>query len=395
MRTVLTVSLAVALLASLPVPARAIPAWARKYNMNCSGCHYPAPPRLNAQGLRFRWAGYRMPDEMGEPVNVSQLANYISANGRVAWTYEKTAGAPTTGNGVALDGVALWYAGALGRSYSAFVEWEREAADNLGVIVQVGGVWGHEQSYGGFRVGQMHALFEAGIAGFDRTVGLSDPLPVGPVTAGVPFNFGEHQLGAEGFYVIGRDRLSVMVLNGVTAQGEMAESDRTQKDFVLTNQLLLDRHGSGVYAAVYGGTVIGLDPAAAAAASHFVRVAVSASKVFGNVEVLGGLVYGRDSDLPTGAGLPFPTARINGTGYWVSGQYALGGNGGALFGRYEFVDPNRDVAADGVRRYVFGGVLPLTLPQYLRATAEVSRDQPQASGQPATTRAAAGFTLTF
>ncbi|MGE5760566.1 MAG: hypothetical protein ACM37V_09455, partial [Gemmatimonadota bacterium] len=40
----------------------AIPAWARKYNVNCSHCHYPAPPRLNATGLRFRWAGYRMPD---------------------------------------------------------------------------------------------------------------------------------------------------------------------------------------------------------------------------------------------------------------------------------------------------------------------------------------------
>ncbi len=38
-----------------------IPAWARKYNMNCSGCHYPAPPRLNATGQRFKWAGYRMP----------------------------------------------------------------------------------------------------------------------------------------------------------------------------------------------------------------------------------------------------------------------------------------------------------------------------------------------
>lgn len=32
----------------------AIPAWARKYNMNCSGCHYPVVPRLNETGIRFR-----------------------------------------------------------------------------------------------------------------------------------------------------------------------------------------------------------------------------------------------------------------------------------------------------------------------------------------------------
>ena len=41
--------------------ASALPAWARRYNVNCSHCHAPAVPRLNATGIRFRWAGYRMP----------------------------------------------------------------------------------------------------------------------------------------------------------------------------------------------------------------------------------------------------------------------------------------------------------------------------------------------
>ena len=49
-----------------------IPAWARKYNMNCSGCHYPAPPRLNATGMRFKWAGYRMEDDFNETVSVEK-----------------------------------------------------------------------------------------------------------------------------------------------------------------------------------------------------------------------------------------------------------------------------------------------------------------------------------
>ena len=34
----------------LPQSLPAIPAWARRYNMNCSGCHYPAVPRLNEIG---------------------------------------------------------------------------------------------------------------------------------------------------------------------------------------------------------------------------------------------------------------------------------------------------------------------------------------------------------
>src|SRR5713101_5771652 len=59
-----------------------IPAWARKYNMNCSGCHYPAAPRLNANGMRFKWAGYRMPDEFDESQSVEKVQNYLSVRGR-------------------------------------------------------------------------------------------------------------------------------------------------------------------------------------------------------------------------------------------------------------------------------------------------------------------------
>jgi len=394
MRILTTVTAAGLLLASVAGQARAIPAWARKYNMNCDGCHYPAPPRLNAQGLRFRWAGYRMPDDFNEQADVQRVANYIAANGTAVWEYQKTSGSPTDANGLSLDNLTLWYAGPFGRNFSGFFELEREAPDELGAIAQVEGVWGRPQAYGGARVGQMHVLFEGGVAGFDRPVSISTPLAVDPVTAGIPFSMAEHQLGVEGFYVTGSNRVSAMMLNGIENTGEPAGSDHTQKDFAVSDQLLLDSHGSAVYALVYRGTVVGLDPAAATNQSHFVRVAVSASKVVSNVELLGGFVYGRDSDLPTGPGL-FAADHINGAGYWFSGQYALGGNGGAVYGRYEFVDPDRDVADNGMTRFVVGGILPLTLPQYLRVTAEVGRIQPQGSGAPATMQGGVAVNLTF
>src|SRR6266508_3259891 len=71
-----------------------IPAWARKYSMNCSGCHYPAVPRLNATGLKFRWAGYRTPEEIGEKANVGKVDNYLAAGLETEFAYEKTEGAP-------------------------------------------------------------------------------------------------------------------------------------------------------------------------------------------------------------------------------------------------------------------------------------------------------------
>ena len=53
--------------------SKVIPAWARRYNANCSMCHSPAVPRLNARGIQFKWAGYRLPEEIGEKAEVTRL----------------------------------------------------------------------------------------------------------------------------------------------------------------------------------------------------------------------------------------------------------------------------------------------------------------------------------
>ena len=50
-------------LALLPSSAFAIPAWSRKYDVPCSMCHYPTPPRLNIVGHEFRRAQFRMPED--------------------------------------------------------------------------------------------------------------------------------------------------------------------------------------------------------------------------------------------------------------------------------------------------------------------------------------------
>ena len=62
MRRFLMIGATVLGIAGVASDAHAIPAWARKYNMNCSGCHYPVVPQLNGDGLAFKWAGYRRPE---------------------------------------------------------------------------------------------------------------------------------------------------------------------------------------------------------------------------------------------------------------------------------------------------------------------------------------------
>lgn len=117
-----------------------------------------------------------------------------------------------------------------------------------GLAAQVSALWGREQSYGGIRLGQMHYLAEWGVAGFDRVIGINAPLRIdGPITASVPFAFGEHQLGAEAFFVHGANRLSAQMLNGVNREGMGSAADQdTRKDFLVTDQILIDSAGSGI-----------------------------------------------------------------------------------------------------------------------------------------------------
>src|SRR5205809_6483306 len=61
--------LVLAALASLAVPpaARALPAFARRFNLACGACHI-AVPRLNAFGEEFHMNGFKPPGTMWAPL---------------------------------------------------------------------------------------------------------------------------------------------------------------------------------------------------------------------------------------------------------------------------------------------------------------------------------------
>src|SRR6266542_785907 len=57
----------------------AMPNFARKYNLDCTTCH-TIIPRLNEKGYKFRAAGFRMPEEIGQPQEKNfELGDYFSA----------------------------------------------------------------------------------------------------------------------------------------------------------------------------------------------------------------------------------------------------------------------------------------------------------------------------
>lgn len=366
-----------------------IPAWARKYNMNCNVCHYPAAPHLNQVGIMFKWRGFRMPGEMGKSQEVDQVSNYVAMRGRLRYQFNKTSGAPASQSSFKLNDATLFYGGPFGKNYYAWFEFEREG-DELGVNTYVGSLWGKENSFGGFRAGNFHVLKSGGVAGLDRPVGINQPMPLGLTTSTVPFAFPAEELGLEGFYVLGRNRLSAQVLNGVGPDGEPHDPDTdTRKDLAVIDQLLLDSKGSAIEGAAYYGRIVGLDPAVSATLpTTYWRLVATASKIVSNFELLGGFVWGKDKDIPTGTPSP-------GLGYWVSGQYVVPKSAWTLYSRYEIADPNTDVANDGRRRFVAGTLVPVGLPEYVKLTAEYWLDIPQLSGAPKTNHVVGEVQLVF
>jgi hypothetical protein len=352
--------------------------------MNCSGCHQPAVPRLNAFGFKFKWAGYRLPEEIGDKMEVSDVSDYLAARLRFQYKFSKTEGSSPSTSEFVLSDATLFAGGAFGRHFGAFMEFEH-AVGETELVNHVMGVWGSAENYGGARAGQMHWLLRGAVAGFDRPTGLSSPTPLStPVTSALPFKFSTDQLGLEGFWVRGNNRFSAEVLNGVRETGIGDEGYDRAKDLAVIDQFLFDKHGSGITAVGYLGRIQGADPSAPGLTSKFTRLAVSANKIFGAAEAMAGYVYGKDTDLPVGGGSAFSNESVKGQGFWVYGGYTVPSNKLTLFGRYEFVDPNTDISDNGKSRFVAGTVLPVNVPEYLRFTVEYTLDKPQLSGSKAT-----------
>ncbi len=368
----------------VPRLALALPAWARRYNVNCSFCHSPSVPRLNAIGIAFKWAGYRMPEDLGAKSDVTKIENYLAARVIASYDYVTRKNAGTEADVFSVPSASLFAAGPMGKHFSGYLEFERLPDASVDLIGSMSGVWGSENRFGGFRVGQGHMLMASGgVAGFDRPTGTSMPLAYDePVTDAVPLRLGGDQTGLEGFLVLGgRDRLAVQVLNGVVAGASMEGSAVSKRDLVVTNQFMWDAAGSGLGLTAYFGTVTGLIPSSPTLGQQYLRLGATASKIVDRFEVMGGYVYGKDSDVPVDStsGL---TRSPTGQSYWVQTQYTFKANPLSVFGRYESVNPDRADADRSRQRYVLGAVLPINMPEYLRWSLELFRDTYRAAGTP-------------
>ena len=387
----------VALIPLWPQSLLAIPAWARRYNMNCSGCHYPAVPRLNATGILFKWAGYRMPDAIGEKAEVQKIEDYLAIRAKIQYNLAGSDAAGVEEASVSIPSASLFVAGPFGKNFGGYMEFERLANGAVDLNAEVTATWGKETAFYGLRFGSGHLLYGGAIAGFDRPTGITAPLAMSDATSAiVPFTFAGDAAGAEAFYVFNaKDRLSLRLLNSKRVMpGGPELTAGKQVDVVLSNQYMWDSKGSGITALAYIGSLAGLDTAAPDRTARFTRVGLTANKIYKDFEFLGAYVYSADSDIPTVAA-PGGRTSISGSAWWASAQYFWENVPLALFTRYEFVRTDQDVADNAIRRWVFGGVMPVSLPENIRLALEYVVDTPQLAAGTRRQRVVFELTMAF
>lgn len=364
--------------------ARAIPAWARKYNADCSMCHYPVVPRLNSFGQQFRRSGYRTPDEFNKDQDVTKVGDFVSVRARARFGYENKEGAIERSE-FTLNDVTLFYAGAITKNFSAFVEPEFKSDGKLELVGQLQGVFGSSDRYVSIRAGQMHPLQRVGVGGFDRPTGIStNPLHSTTLTTaafksgGTSFSLATDQKGIEVAYVQGRSRLLAQVLNGLDldAKGTATRGDiDPMKDYLVAYEHILDDIASGFTLFYYNGSLRGTI-SGVPSRFDYSRFGINVNKIFpvwfGFFELQGGFIRSYDN-VPVQRGTD-----VEGHAFYVESQQVLKDTWLTFFERYALIE--QDAARKNTRRqdYTLGAVMPVET--WLRAAAEYTYTDNRATG---------------
>ena len=341
-------ALVVSVFVLAPAQAQANPAFARRFNANCSMCHSPLPPRLNNLGITFKRLGYRLPDTddqgrlvLQDPASRSLLENFaLIGDIRL----ENSRGRPTP---LSMHEAELVGAGTVGRylSYAAEVAWEdgEFAMENYeGQLL-----FGEPEMTFTARFGLVSPLlwdkFGHQRLGVTRAHVLNRRVPVGAFVGfrprdnqeGVELGVNLIRAGGEGG-ALRTTFLSVGIYNGLTEDGNELGENNDSKD-VLGQVLHTWGESHTIGALWYRGKVT--DIGASAFTDTYNRWGV-----FGNyvvrpgTDVLAGFMAGRDNTTDSAIG------RISSRSWFFEVSQTIAPRA-AAFARYDRIEPRKSVAS--------------------------------------------------
>jgi hypothetical protein len=374
------IGMAALLGATLAAPAaQALPMFARKYKMDCSRCHAPAVPRLNDVGYKFRRAGFRMPEQIGEEeVADFTLGDYFA--GRIQSDY-RVSRQPAEGGSEAagsqkvtesrFEGQELTLypvTGSFGRYFASrteigFAPGETPEIENAFIRA----VWGNQDRWLQSRFGLFHPI--EGFGASDSPIGITGPLFESLTAAQGQDTFiqvRQHdRVGLEVGAQWRNTSLNIALLNQLQIGTEMGElgasgtgaSAFNRKDVLVSaNQIIRSRGGIGAYWA-HGSIHLPVDPAAFAAGNatdtwrdDYDRFALYATVGIGRFNGLAGGALGIDHDRdPTTGAL----SHFRSGGAFVQGDASIGAHV-APYVRLDYFDRSWSRKGDDVGALTIG-----------------------------------------
>lgn len=363
--------------------ADAMPMFARKYRLACATCHdAPAIPRLNATGYKFRRAGFRMPEQIGqEEASEFSVGDYFSGKIQTHLAIDTTNAEPEEGGeeetaeqtNATFSGEVTVYplTGSFQKHWATETEIGLEPGEAPEIENAYGrGVWGDSELWVELRAGIFHPI--EGFGGSDRPLGVTAPLFESQGAVGnqdTLFRLDEmDRMGAEAGLQWQDTSLTVQIVNGlqtVAREGEVAATGtlpgigRRADLVVFANQILGARSGvSALWA--HGATRPPIDEAAFAEETSeatwrnaYDRLALFGSVGAGAFTALAGAALGFDQarDPATGG-----KTRFSSHGLFAEGDVALGARTTAFL-RLDHFDPSDDTTIGTQNAATLGAVL--------------------------------------
>jgi hypothetical protein len=139
LNAVMVVAACLGILLGGQVPARAIPAFARKYGFNCTMCHSNFP-RLNDFGWRYRQNGYQLPGREDDDKTVLESLAPFAMRTSVGFNHDKFKNTPDSENvsQFQVNGLDILSGGLFRQHIGYFLIYPPEIHGSSGVVAQSG-----------------------------------------------------------------------------------------------------------------------------------------------------------------------------------------------------------------------------------------------------------------
>jgi hypothetical protein len=372
LRWILGAAVALSVLTILLVSARpsaAIPAWSRKYKVDCSDCHV-AGFKLTKTGQNFLRAGHKM----GSGAEDMNLSDYVSVAQKIRFTQSQTDrkdGLVTAqANTFEQHALSLYMGGPLDEHWSFFAEmyWHENSGATSGAsdfndfgrskladayLQYIGRQ--NETAFFSARFGQftpylLHLHGAGARLSQDRPYVINSGYPLGGDNPYKPFS---RQYGLELSQSVNNLTITGAVVNGTGgAQSNRVDND-LRKDFWGTADYSFDDFGSmlGVYGYM-GHYPLHLDlPAAYRSGDDFNQVGLLGNLTRKQGALLGAYFQGKDEFTPIAQATK--TSQKS-QGYYIEGQLYTLHPRFAPYVRWDFWDVDKDVDKNEVQGPLLG-----------------------------------------